>query len=120
MFSITISKRGDFLKLENAIQKLAGCQSKNCAFFQSAAYVQLRMAVCTLVSGGSDVPQPAVLSIPSTPLLLVLLDDGRTLLVRSTTVFDSAAAVTSSSEAPSAKNEACFLTALAQSRALQC
>ena len=79
-FRITITKRNDFMTLETAVHRLLGCQSSSCTFFQTAAYIDLKLSVCAFVLSAAAQPPPLVLSIP--PFLLSLLDDGCTILVK--------------------------------------
>ena len=83
MFSITVRKRSDFLSLENAIRTLARCHGRSCSFFQSASYIALRLSISAFLfrPHTNSPPPPTLVSIPTTPLLLVLLQDGRTLQV---------------------------------------
>ena len=66
--------------LENAIRRFLKCQSENCTFFQSAAYIDLRLSVCAFVLHGGKQPSPLVLSIP--PFVLSLQDDGCTITLK--------------------------------------
>jgi len=79
-YQITITKRNDFLSLELAVRRFLGCESNGCTFFQSAAYIDLRLAVCSFVLHGGPKPYALVLSVP--PLLLSLLADGKTIQVK--------------------------------------
>ena len=79
-YHITINKRSDFLSLESEMRRFLACEGSGCAFFQSAAYIDLRLSVCAFVLSGASQPPACVLSVP--PLLLSLLADGKTLQVK--------------------------------------
>ena len=83
LFSITIKKRTDFLVLENIVRELLRCDSMSCSFFQSAAYIQLRLAISAYALQKPAAPPPAacILVICNSPFMLALSDDGCTLLV---------------------------------------
>ena len=112
-FSITIGKRSDFLILENAIRTLLNCQ--RCSFFQSASYVDLRLSVLAHLVSGAPRPPPSLLPISvSSPFMLVLLDDGCTLQLKSASVFFDNA--TTEPTVRIRKKEEVFFTALTRSR----
>ena len=89
LFSIVIKKRRDFLVLENTVRELLRCDSTACSFFQSAAYIQLRLAISAYVLQKPPVsprPAPCILIISNSTFMLNLADDGCTLLILPTTM----------------------------------
>jgi len=83
-FSITITKASDFLRLEHVIRQLLQCSSRTCSFFQSAAYIQLRLTILR----GSAPPAAQRLPIATSPFMLELLDDGCTLTIHPLRILD--------------------------------
>ena len=107
----TVTHKNDFLVFENALRKLLSCQTRACAFFQSTPYVMLKLDILAFLAGGQPRPPSALHAIPNSPLLLLLLDDGCTLMVKSNTVSASVAASTTSQIA---QKEQAFVSAFSR------
>jgi hypothetical protein len=113
-FTITIRKTRDFLRLEHQIRQLLNCQGRVCSFFQSATYVNLRLSIVAYLTAAGAKPAPCLLPISTSPFMLLLLDDGCTLLVKTATVFYGDTVTTVPQKID--KKEETFLTALSRSR----
>jgi hypothetical protein len=100
-FSITLTKMGDFLKLEKVLRYLLQCQGKTCSFLQSADYVSIKLAATHALRGCIDKnPPPKIVYIPQSTLMIHLLDDKSTIIIREQALCGL---IKPSSSAPSTK-----------------
>ena len=83
-YLICLKTSGDFLKLEKFLRHQLQCQGSTCSFLQSADYAAVKIAVTHTfhgrVSVGISVPQ--IVCIPNSSLILCLMDNHSTIMVR--------------------------------------
>ena len=84
-YFICIRSLGDFLKLEKFLRRQLQCQGTTCSFLQSADYAAVKIAAThalrgTRVSGDIEVPQ--IVCIPNSSLILCLVDNHSTIMIR--------------------------------------
>jgi len=88
-FSFVIEDNKDFLKFEKIMRDMLGCDGFYCAFFQSAEYINLKHvvrmhSVQSKIKARSEEKEccSLVVPIPKTSIIIILLSDRKTLVIR--------------------------------------
>jgi hypothetical protein len=83
-YLICLKNTGDFLKLEKFLRHQLQCQGSTCSFLQSAEYAAIKIAATHALRGrvSFDIAVPQIVCIPSSSLLLCLIENHTTIMVR--------------------------------------
>ncbi len=83
-YMICLKSSGDFLKLEKFLRHQLQCQGPTCSFLQSADYAAVKIAVTHALRGriSVDIAVPQIVCIPNSSLILCLMDNHTTIMIR--------------------------------------